>query len=59
MREWIDIKEAMPEPNTYVLVYTTNHWQPIVVAQYTINHRWEGVRAKDITHWMALPPAPI
>lgn len=59
MVEWIDIRDEMPEPGTNVLVYTKDSYCPVKVARWTINYRWQGVRASDITHWAQLPPPPF
>jgi len=64
---WVEVQKAEPTPFEFVLVFvkfSEEGVRPrIFMAFYDVHDkywRWEGGRLKGVvTHWMALPPAPI
>lgn len=56
---WIRVQDKLPEPGQAVLVRVKTKYRVVQkVAEYTINHRWEGVRGNEIAHWQPLPDDP-
>lgn len=59
MREWISVKDRLPEPGENVLTH-----DPGLVRGFDINRigertgRWV-TSYSSITHWMPLPPPPV
>lgn len=62
--EWIDVKDRMPELNTYVLVcfIGTLSGRQIMKVDYTLQYHNNDVEwkytANGVTHWMPLPEPP-
>ena len=60
--EWIDIKTDKPKYNGSYLIYgsfTRDCPKEVTKAYWIKNHFVEiGIKAKNVTHWMPLPPKP-
>lgn len=56
--KWFSPLDVLPAPGTTVLVYISNSYSNMKVAEYTINCRWQGVRPAEILRWAYLPEIP-
>ena len=60
MTDWISVKDRLPEPGEYILVYCpTRKYAPVWLGWY-----WEDFfylfeqDDDDVTHWMPMPKPP-
>lgn len=56
MSEWISVKDRLPAPNTWVLVYAKQGSYMNLRIDYICNGRW--FFSMMVTHWMPLPEPP-
>lgn len=54
--DWISVKDRLPEPNTWVLVYSKQGVYVNLRLDYIHKGRW--VNSFLVTHWMPIPELP-
>lgn len=64
-REWISVKDRLPEEDSTVLIYTDH--ETVLMGTFTWEKKFEvgnfsdyydTWKLEDVTHWMPLPQAP-
>ena len=59
MREWISVKDKLPENDEYVLTYSKNHSPRIQCGFYsTFSKQWLRTSTPYISDWQPLPEPP-
>lgn len=69
-REWISVKEKLPEDNQRCLIYTMIHFTPdhvddadhffgIEISKYTTDFGFLSTNGMYARYWMPLPEAPV
>ena len=55
-REWISVKDRLPEEDTWVLVYAKQGFYMNLKVDYIYHGEW--FNSLLVTHWMPLPEPP-
>lgn len=63
-QQWINLKDALPESQSHVLIWVGKPWNTVIKVFYTSKGYWVNMedivlpKYFEVTHWQPLPKPP-